>query len=48
MEWPPRSGKSRTFPEVDKAAWLEPAEARRRMLPAQAPLLDALLTHLQV
>jgi predicted NUDIX family NTP pyrophosphohydrolase len=48
MEWPPRSGKSRTFPEVDKAAWLEPAEARRRMLPAQAPLLDALLAHLQV
>ena len=47
MEWPPRSGKMTTFPEADKAAWFGIDEARRRILPAQAPLLDALLLHLQ-
>jgi len=46
MEWPPRSGQSHEFPEVDQAAWCTLDEARRRMLPAQLPLLDALLTHL--
>lgn len=43
LEWPPRSGSLREFPEVDRAEWFEPAEARRRILPAQAPLLDRLL-----
>lgn len=47
MEWPPRSGKVTAFPEADKAAWFGVDEARRRILPAQAPLLDALLLHLQ-
>ena len=47
MEWPPRSGKMTTFPEADKAAWFGIEEARRRILPAQSPLLDALLLHLQ-
>jgi predicted NUDIX family NTP pyrophosphohydrolase len=47
MEWPPRSGKMTTFPEADRAAWFGIAEARRRILPAQSPLLDALLLHLQ-
>jgi predicted NUDIX family NTP pyrophosphohydrolase len=47
MEWPPRSGKMTTFPEADKAAWFGIDEARRRILPAQSPLLDALLLHLQ-
>jgi predicted NUDIX family NTP pyrophosphohydrolase len=42
MEWPPRSGKMREFPEVDRAAWFALAEARERILPAQAPLLDRL------
>lgn len=42
MEWPPRSGARRTFPEVDRAAWLAPAEARTRILPSQAPFLDRL------
>src|SRR3954465_13495810 len=42
MEWPPRSGKTREFPEVDRAAWFALAEARERILPAQAPLLDRL------
>lgn len=42
MEWPPRSGRSREFPEVDRAGWFSLAEARRRIHPAQAPLLDEL------
>jgi predicted NUDIX family NTP pyrophosphohydrolase len=46
MEWPPRSGVRREFPEVDQAEWFEPAEARRRILPAQAELIDRLLDSL--
>jgi predicted NUDIX family NTP pyrophosphohydrolase len=46
MEWPPRSGARREFPEVDRAEWFEPAEARRRILPAQAELIDRLLESL--
>lgn len=42
MEWPPRSGRLRAFPEVDRAAWFGLAEARRRILPSQTPLLDRL------
>jgi predicted NUDIX family NTP pyrophosphohydrolase len=42
MEWPPRSGQMREFPEVDRAAWFALDEARERILPAQAPLLDRL------
>lgn len=42
MEWPPRSGEIASFPEVDRAAWFGLAEARRRILPAQAAFLDAL------
>jgi predicted NUDIX family NTP pyrophosphohydrolase len=42
MEWPPRSGKLQAFPEIDRAAWFALDEARRRILPAQAPLLDRL------
>lgn len=43
LEWPPRSGKLQEFPEVDEAAWLGIAEARRLVLPAQASFLDRLL-----
>jgi predicted NUDIX family NTP pyrophosphohydrolase len=42
MEWPPRSGKQRDFPEIDRAAWFALEEARARILPAQAALLDEL------
>lgn len=42
MEWPPRSGRMQEFPEVDRAAWFGLEEARRKMLPAQLPLLDRL------
>jgi predicted NUDIX family NTP pyrophosphohydrolase len=46
IEWPPRSGAEREFPEVDRAEWFGPAAARQKILPAQAPLLDRLLEHL--
>ena len=46
MEWPPRSGVEREFPEVDRAEWFEPALARQKILPAQAPFVDRLLDHL--
>lgn len=40
MEWPPRSGEQRDFPEVDRAAWFTLAEARQRLLPSQRPILE--------
>ena len=42
LEWPPRSGTVRSFPEVDRAEWFALPEARRRLIPAQAPLLERL------
>jgi len=42
MEWPPRSGTMREFPEVDRAGWFTLSEARRKILPAQAGFLDDL------
>ena len=43
MEWPPRSGKKQSFPEVDKAGWFTLEEARKKIIPGQAALLDELL-----
>lgn len=42
MEWPPHSGRQQQFPEADRAEWFSLIEARRRILSAQAPLLDGL------
>jgi len=42
MEYPPRSGRLRSFPEVDRAAWFGLAEAREKILKSQLPLLDQL------
>jgi predicted NUDIX family NTP pyrophosphohydrolase len=42
LEWPPRSGKRASFPEIDKAAWLLLPEARRKILKGQRLLLDEL------
>jgi len=42
LEWPPRSGRQRQYPEADRAAWFPIDEARQRILAAQAPLLDVL------
>jgi predicted NUDIX family NTP pyrophosphohydrolase len=42
VEWPPRSGRRERFPEIDRVAWFELDEARRRVKPTQAPLIDRL------
>jgi predicted NUDIX family NTP pyrophosphohydrolase len=42
LEWPPRSGRSQEFPEVDRAGWFALGAAREKLLPAQAPFLDRL------
>ncbi len=42
MEWPPRTGEIRRYPEADDAAWMTIDKARRMMLPSQLPILDAL------
>jgi predicted NUDIX family NTP pyrophosphohydrolase len=42
LEWPPRSGRLRRFPEIDRVAWFAPDEARGKLLPAQRDLLDRL------
>jgi predicted NUDIX family NTP pyrophosphohydrolase len=46
MEWPPRSGNQRSFPEVDRAEWFDLEAAREKILPAQAEFLDRLLERL--
>ena len=46
MDWPPRSGRRATFPEIDRVAWFAPAEARDRLNPAQAAFVDRLLAAL--
>ncbi len=42
LEWPRGSGRRQEFPEVDRAGWFGLDEARRKILPAQASLLDEL------
>jgi predicted NUDIX family NTP pyrophosphohydrolase len=42
MEWPPRSGRRQTFPEIDRAAWFPLDIARVKMLKGQAGFLDEL------
>jgi len=42
LEWPPRSGRFQEFPEIDRAAWFDLAEARAKLNKGQVPLLDAL------
>jgi predicted NUDIX family NTP pyrophosphohydrolase len=43
LEWPPRSGRKASFPEVDRAAWFTPDEARAKILDAQRELIDRLV-----
>jgi predicted NUDIX family NTP pyrophosphohydrolase len=42
MEWPPRSGRLQSFPEVDRLQWFDLATARLKLIAGQAPFLDAL------
>jgi predicted NUDIX family NTP pyrophosphohydrolase len=47
MEWPPRSGTMREFPEVDRAAWFDLQTAARKILASQKPILDELAQRLR-
>ena len=42
MEWPPRSGRTQAFPEVDRAEWFDLDTARRKILQAQSTFIDRL------
>jgi predicted NUDIX family NTP pyrophosphohydrolase len=44
LEWPPQSGRMQEFPEVDRAAWFTIPEAKQKINPAQAALLDELMS----
>ncbi|MGN6605929.1 MAG: NUDIX domain-containing protein [Jatrophihabitans sp.] len=46
IEWPPRSGRRIEVPEIDRAAWFRPADARERIVAAQAAFVDRLVAAL--
>ena len=46
LEWPPKSGKIREYPEVDRAGWFTVAEAEIKLLPGQRPFLPRLAAKL--
>ncbi len=46
MEWPPKTGRLQSFPEVDRAQWFTLEEARDKILPGQRPFIDRLLERL--
>jgi predicted NUDIX family NTP pyrophosphohydrolase len=46
LEWPPRSGLMRSFPEVDRAQWFGADEAAKKILPRQVPFIERLLAQL--
>ncbi|WP_243794486.1 NUDIX domain-containing protein [Saccharopolyspora gloriosae] len=43
LAWPPRSGRTQSFPEVDRAEWFDPATARGKLVAAQAEFISRLL-----
>lgn len=47
VEWPPRSGKKQSFPEIDRVGWFTYDIATEKILPAQLPLLSELLELLE-
>lgn len=47
LEWPPGSGVVRHFPEVDRAEWHTPENAKRLLVRGQAPLIDRLVERLR-
>jgi len=48
MEWPPKSGQYKDFPEADKAEWIPVDEAQERMFKGQEPLIDQLAETLEL
>jgi len=48
LEWPPKSGKFRYFPEADRGGWFTPAEAKEKLLLGQVDFVDGLLVALKL
>jgi predicted NUDIX family NTP pyrophosphohydrolase len=48
IEWPPKSGKIQSFPEVDKFEWFCLEEAKQKINPSQVTLLDELIKYIIV
>jgi len=48
LEWPPKSGRFQTWPEIDRAGWFTLAAARAKILPSQAALLNLLMQKLDI
>ena len=46
MEWPPKSGTRKSFPEIDKAEWFDVNTAKRKIIAAQSAFIDELLNKL--
>jgi predicted NUDIX family NTP pyrophosphohydrolase len=46
LEWPPKSGKTQLFPEVDRAEWFGLEDARRKILPGQAAFIERLVARI--
>ena len=42
IEWPPKSGKKKLFPEIDKGGWFTISEAKNKIIPGQLPLIEEL------
>lgn len=42
MEWPPRSGRRQSFPEIDRVGWFAVDEALEKLLPAQREFVERL------
>jgi len=48
IEWPPRSGKMKSFPEIDKAAWFQLSDAQKKIIEAQSALIKELESKIQL
>ena len=48
IEWPPKSGIKKSFPEIDKAAWFDKGEAVKKIIEGQVPLIEELERKLQL
>lgn len=47
IEWPPRSGKMKSFPEIDKAAWFHQSDAQKKIIEAQTAFIKELESKIQ-
>lgn len=48
LEWPPKSGKKKIFPEIDKARWVKMDEAKKKIIERQVPLIKELEKKLSI